>query len=228
MPASHDLRYGCLQRSGRPIEPFTLRALSVLLPPRALVENHALQPEPDRRTAAAGVRTLARGLRCGGALIDSRSARVAAPVAAAFRPIRRIGGTTGWYYADWMWRLRGWLDQLVGGVGTRRGRRDGESLKPGDVLDCWRVESVEPDRRLRLFAEMKLPGRAWLEFETLPDDDGSRITQTATFVPIGVLGVLYWYALWPVHELVFRGMLRNLARNAESLAAAASSMPPEA
>jgi hypothetical protein len=96
------------------------------------------------------------------------------------------------------------------------------------VLDCWRVESVEPDRRLRLLAEMKLPGRAWLEFETVPDDDGSRITQTATFVPIGVFGVLYWYALWPVHELVFRGMLRNLARNAESLAAAASNMPPEA
>lgn len=190
--------------------------------------NHALQPEPDRRTVAAAVRTLSGALRCGSPLIDSRSARVAVPVAAAFRPIRRIGGTTGWYYADWLWRLRGWLDVLVGGVGTRRGRRDGENLEPGDVLDCWRVECVEPDRRLRLFAEMKLPGRAWLEFEALPDDDGSRITQTATFAPMGVLGVLYWYALWPIHELVFRGMLRNLARNVESLAAPASSVPPEA
>jgi len=107
-------------------------------------------------------------------------------------------------------------------------RCDGENLKPGDVLDCWRVECVEPDCRLRLFAEMKLPGRAWLEFEALPDDDGSRITQTATFAPMGVLSVLYWYALWPLHELVFRGMLRNLARNAESPAAPASNVPPEA
>jgi hypothetical protein len=160
-------------------------------------------------------------------LIDRRSARAGAPVAAAFRSIRRIGGTTGWYYGDWLWSIRGWLDLVVGGVGMWRGRRDAEHLEPGDVLDCWRVECVEPNRRLRLVAEMKLPGQAWLEFETHPDEDGSRITQTATFAPMGLLGVAYWYALWPLHELVFRGMLRNLVRNAESLAAPVPSMPPE-
>lgn len=95
-------------------------------------------------------------------------------------------------------------------------------------MDCWRVETVEPNRRLRLVAEMKLPGQAWLEFEVIPDPDGSRVTQTATLVPAGVLGVAYWYALWPLHDLIFRGMLRSMARHAESLAARGPSTPPTA
>ena len=114
---------------------------------------------------------------------------------------------------------------MVGGVGIRRGRRDSENLEPGDVLDCWRVEHVEPDRRLRLVAEMRLPGVGRLELETQPHADGARITQTTTFAPAGLAGRLYWYALWPVHELIFRGMLRNLARDAEALAVAGSVMP---
>jgi hypothetical protein len=152
------------------------------------------------------------GLRWGSRLIDSRTLRVAAPPVEAFLPIRRIGGSTGWYYGDWLWRLRGWLDLLVGGAGMRRGRRDPERLETGDTVDCWRVEAHEPGRKLRLTAEMKLPGRAWLEFEVTPEGSGSVIRQTALFDPIGIPGLLYWYLVYPLHQLVFAGMLRGIAR----------------
>jgi len=151
------------------------------------------------------------GVRFGNRLVDQRSVTVPVSPAAAFAPIRRIGGATGWYFATWLWRLRGALDLLFGGVGMRRGRRDADRLRVGDVVDCWRVEVIEPDRRLRLYAEMKLPGRAWLEFVVEPTATGTRITQTATFDPVGLFGLLYWYSVWPLHELVFRGMLRGVA-----------------
>jgi hypothetical protein len=129
----------------------------------------------------------------------------------AFEPIARIGGETGWYYGTWLWRLRGFLDLLAGGVGVRRGRRDPEHLEPGDTVDFWRVEAFEPGHLLRLSAEMRLPGRAWLQFETSDQDGGAIIRQTAIFDPVGLLGLAYWYALYPVHTLVFNGMLRGLA-----------------
>ncbi len=154
------------------------------------------------------------GVRFGSRLIDSRTARVAAPPSEAFAPIRRIGGRTGWYYADGLWRVRGWLDLVVGGVGMRRGRRDPEHLEAGATVDCWRVEEHEPGRKLRLAAEMKLPGRAWLEFEVTPEGSGSVIRQTALFDPIGIPGLLYWYGVYPLHQLVFAGMLRGIARAA--------------
>ena len=154
------------------------------------------------------------GVRFGTRLVDSRTVRVAAPPPAAFAPIRRIGGATGWYYGNVLWRVRGLLDLLAGGVGVRRGRRDPERLAPGDTVDWWRVERCEPDRRLRLAAEMKVPGRAWLEFEVTEDAGGSIIRQTAEFDPAGVAGLLYWYALWPAHALLFDGMLREIARRA--------------
>jgi uncharacterized protein YbjT (DUF2867 family) len=158
------------------------------------------------------------GVRFGGRLVDSRLARVAVPPAAAFASIRRIGGATGWYYADWLWRLRGFLDLLGGGIGMRRGRADPEALHVGDAVDCWRVEALEPDRRLRLRAEMRLPGRAWLDFEVTPAGGGATIRQTAVFDPVGLAGLAYWYGVWPLHRLVFAGMLRNLARAAEAAA----------
>jgi hypothetical protein len=127
-----------------------------------------------------------------------------------------IGGAAGWHFANWLWTVRGWLDLLVGGVGMRRGRRDPARLQVGDVVDCWRVEAIERERRLRLQAEMKLPGRAWLEFEVQPEADGSRLRQTATFDPLGLWGLTYWYGVWPLHQLVFAGMLRGLARAAEA------------
>jgi uncharacterized protein YbjT (DUF2867 family) len=117
---------------------------------------------------------------------------------------------------DSLWRIRGLLDRMFGGPGLRRGRRDAIDLRPGDALDFWRVETIEPDRRLRLKAEMKLPGRAWLEFEVTPDGSGARITQTAVFDPTGLGGILYWYALLPVHNVMFRGMLERIARQAEA------------
>ncbi len=155
------------------------------------------------------------GVRFGNRLVDARQRRVEAAPATAFAPIRRIGGTQGWYYGNALWRLRGWLDLLIGGVGLRRGRVDPERLRVGDVLDCWRVEAVEPDHRLRLAAEMRMPGRAWLEFEVRPDGTGSLVHQTASFDPVGLLGLAYWYCIWPLHQLVFEGMLRNLAAAAE-------------
>jgi hypothetical protein len=136
------------------------------------------------------------------------------PPATAFAAVRRIGGATGWYYGNLLWKLRGYLDLLVGGPGLRRGRRDPEQMVPGDAVDFWRVEEVEPDRLLRLHAEMRLPGRAWLQFEVEPTERGSRIRQTALFDPVGLFGHLYWYALYPVHHLVFDGMLQGIARAA--------------
>jgi uncharacterized protein YbjT (DUF2867 family) len=152
------------------------------------------------------------GSSVGARLVDSRSIRVACAPGALFRPVRRIGGATGWYYGDWLWRLRGFLDLLAGGVGVRRGRRDPDQLRPGDVVDFWRVEAVAPESLLRLRAEMKLPGRAWLQFEVSPEADGTRLRQTAIFEPRGLAGLAYWYALYPLHHLVFGGMLRGIAR----------------
>ncbi len=153
--------------------------------------------------------------------VDSRSATVTVPPARAFDPIRRIGGDVGWYYGNPLWRLRGFLDLLVGGVGLRRGRRDPDTPLPGDALDFWRVEACEPDGLLRLRAEMKLPGRAWLQFEVeeVPRDDTgprSKIRQTAVFDPAGLAGLLYWYGIYPIHAAVFRGMLRGIADAADS------------
>jgi hypothetical protein len=129
----------------------------------------------------------------------------------AFAPIRRIGGRTGWYFGNALWRIRGLIDLMMGGVGMRRGRPDREIPFPGSTLDFWRVESYEPGRRLRLFAEMKVPGRAWLEFRAEPDGASTVITQLAEFEPRGLLGILYWYLLAPIHEIMFRGMLRHIA-----------------
>jgi lipocalin/uncharacterized protein YbjT (DUF2867 family) len=157
--------------------------------------------------------------------IDSRMAVVDAPPARAFAPIRRIGGATGWYFADALWRLRGWIDAWLGGVGMPPLRRDPDECVVGDVIDGWRVEAYERDRLLRLSAALKLPGRGWLEFRVEPRDGGARslIRQTATFDPIGVAGRVYWYGALPLHALVFRGLLRRIAQRAVSDAAAAVS-----
>jgi len=156
------------------------------------------------------------GVKFGSRRVDSRAIWVHRSPEEAFRPIARIGGSTGWYYGDRLWRVRGLLDLAVGGPGMRRGRRDPESVAPGDGLDFWRVEAVEPGRLLRLAAEMRLPGRAWLQFEVTSENGGSLIRQTALFDPIGVGGLVYWYALYGIHQVVFAGMLRNIARAAEA------------
>jgi hypothetical protein len=154
-------------------------------------------------------------MRFGGRLVDRRQIHVALDADRAFVPIARIGGERGWYFATWLWRIRGAIDLLLGGVGMRRGRRDPEAPAVGDALDFWRVEAYEPGRRLRLAAEMRLPGRAWLEFEVEPAPDGAIVHQTAVFEPVGLSGLLYWYVLFPVHSVIFAGMLRAIARRAE-------------
>ncbi|MFM1997003.1 MAG: hypothetical protein RLZZ111_1390 [Planctomycetota bacterium] len=154
------------------------------------------------------------GVPEGTRLVDHRHRVVAVAPERAFAAIERIGGANGWYACDWLWQTRGWLDRLLGGPGMSRGRRDPARLLPGDTLDCWRVEVCDPPRRLRLAAEMKLPGRGWLEFEVVPRDGDVTIHQTAVFDPRGLGGLAYWYAIWPLHELVFRRMLAGIVRSA--------------
>jgi uncharacterized protein YbjT (DUF2867 family) len=157
------------------------------------------------------------GVRFGRRLVSSRVMRVRRAPGHAFEPIHRIGGRTGWYSGDWFWRVRGLLDTLRGGVGLRRGRRDPVDLRVGDTVDFWRVERFESSRLLRLAAEMKIPGRLWLQFEVDPDGDGSsQIRQTTVFDPAGYVGLGYWYLFCPVHHVVFGSMLRGIGRAAEA------------
>jgi len=150
-----------------------------------------------------------------GMIIERRQQMVSTPPNVVFQMISSLGGQTGWLYLNWAWGLRGWIDRLVGGVGLRRGRRDPEVVRIGDAIDFWRVESVDPDKRLLLRAEMKLPGRAWLQFETHSySGEQTRLVQTAFFAPKGLFGLAYWYLLYPIHRLIFAGMIRNLAQRA--------------
>ena len=159
------------------------------------------------------------GVRFGNRIVDTRYIMVPVGPERAFRPIRRIGGKTGWYFANGLWKFRGFLDLLIGGVGMRRGRRDPEEVRVGDALDFWRVVAYEPGKRLRLEAEMKLPGRAWLEFEVKTAGMESEIHQTAIFDPVGLLGLLYWIVLYPLHAVIFKGMMKKIARVAEKTGA---------
>lgn len=155
-----------------------------------------------------------------GMLVERRVAEVRADAATVYRVFSGIGGRRGWLYANWTWRLRGIADRLVGGVGMRRGRRDPNTLVPGDALDWWRVEAVQPNALLRLRAEMKLPGRGWLEFRVEPHgEESALLSQAAYFQPTGLLGVAYWYGLYPIHRLIFSGMLAAIVRRAELLQA---------
>jgi uncharacterized protein YbjT (DUF2867 family) len=152
-----------------------------------------------------------------GMLIDRRefiSKATPRQIASVFT---QLGGKRGWLYGDRLWKLRGLLDRMVGGIGLRRGRRSATELRLGDAIDFWRVDAYEPDHLLRLRAEMRLPGKAWLEFDAVELSDGrSRLTQTAFFEPRGLLGLLYWYAVAPFHGLIFGRMASRIARLAES------------
>jgi uncharacterized protein YndB with AHSA1/START domain len=151
---------------------------------------------------------------------------VLAPPAEVFRAVCRVGGGHGWYAADWLWRLRGWMDRVVGGPGLRRGRRDPERVAYGEALDFWRVTDVEEPRRLELRAEMRLPGVAELAFDLEPIEGGTRLVQTARFVPRGLSGLAYWYAVRPLHGFVFRGMLDGIRRAAEGDGGSPGARPP--
>jgi len=150
-----------------------------------------------------------------GMMLDRKRRVVAAPPERLFEEICRLGGDAGWPAGNWLWQLRGLMDRLTGGVGMRRGRRHPRELRVGDPVDFWRVEALEPPTLLRLRAEMRLPGSAWLQFEVQPDPQGSRVEQTAFFEPHGLLGALYWYAVLPFHRFVFPGMVNSIKARAE-------------
>jgi len=148
-----------------------------------------------------------------GVLRDRRGIRISGDPQRVLDKEFSIGGDTGWYYANWIWKIRGLLDKMVGGVGLRRGRRNASDLNPGDSLDFWRVLIADrQNMRLLLFAEMKLPGEAWLEFRIIKKPDGYYLYQTATLMPYGLSGRLYWYLLLPIHILMFKGMLKGIAK----------------
>jgi len=191
------------------------------LKPRGLMQavTEAIRQRGERVEAllaeAAGpdAEAALTALRASGCLLDHRETAVQASLARAFDPVRTIGGTNGYYYGNPLWTLRAWFDRLVGGIGMRRGRRDPDTCVVGDAVDFWRVVAFEPDRRLTLNAEMKMPGRAWLQFDVVPGNDGepARLRQTALFDPRGLLGLLYWVSMLPAHAVIFRGMLRTVA-----------------
>ncbi len=135
-----------------------------------------------------------------------------------FRAYTGIGGERGWLYLNWSWAMRGWMDKVIGGVGLRRGRRHPDEVHAGEALDFWRVEIVEKNTKMRLLAEMKIPGKAWLEFESQKQENNKTLLiVTAYFAPHGLSGFLYWYAMWPFHKFIFDGLTRRLASRARVL-----------
>jgi uncharacterized protein YbjT (DUF2867 family) len=197
-------------RAAFPIKP---RGLSESIERALINEDHDFVEARWSESLATSRDCAWGGVAVGRRRVTSDVAQVREPVEEAFAPIQRIGGPTGWYGVDWFWRLRGSLDRLRGGEGQRRGRRDPHDLQVGDKIDFWRVERFEPGRRLLLAAEMKLPGRLWLQFDLQADDEGTQIRQSTVFDPAGYVGLLYWYLLYPVHHRIFGSMLRGL-RNA--------------
>jgi hypothetical protein len=153
----------------------------------------------------------------GSVYVDERIRRVNAPLTALWQVIEGVGGENGWYSFPLAWSVRGWLDRLAGGAGLRRGRRDRHRLRVGEALDWWRVEEIVPGSLLRLRAEMRVPGRAWLEMHATADGEGGSVyRQRAVFLPRGLAGHAYWAAVLPFHGIVFDGMARNIARRAEA------------
>jgi hypothetical protein len=150
-----------------------------------------------------------------GMIIEKRETVVNANAKSTFEAFISIGGKSGWY-ANFLWRIRGYIDLLFGGVGLRRGRRSETELLPGDPLDFWRVEEIETNKLLRLRAEMKLPGKAWLQFQVEENPNNhSTLTQTAFYEPRGLWGLLYWYSVYPLHGLIFGGMIKSIKNSSE-------------
>jgi len=213
------IRHPTVVRSDTARRLFRVHPMSAAAAIRAALDNEDREYAETRwsdAVSAAGRPIDNPTLRTGLRLVDRREVEVPASARQCFAVITSLGGRNGWPAYGLLWRLRGFIDLLVGGVGMRRGRPEGRPLRVGDALDFWRVRACEPDTRLRLAAEMKVPGRAWLEFRIEPTAAGSRIIQTAEFDPAGLAGRLYWYGILPLHTLVFSGMLAGIAARVQA------------
>jgi uncharacterized protein YbjT (DUF2867 family) len=216
-PLIEGLRNEVLVRDSGPAAAFGLRPLSYVdALARAIdrTDRHDIESTWFDALAAPDRASLSSLTSTEGMIVERRGRVVAASPERVFAEVERVGGDAGWPYANILWRVRGLMDRLVGGVGMRLGRRDPEHLRVRDALDFWRVEDVRRPSLLRLRAEMKVPGRAWLQYEVTPTEGGSRLVQTAFFEPKGLPGLAYWYLLYPVHGLIFRGTVRVLAERA--------------
>ncbi|OEH86281.1 hypothetical protein BHU72_13725 [Desulfuribacillus stibiiarsenatis] len=150
-------------------------------------------------------------------ITDKKTIHIHAPRSTVFDVVTSIGGQNGWYYANALWQIRGWIDEQLGGVGIARGRLHPQQLSVGDYLDFWRVEAWEEHKLLRLRAEMKIPGKAWLEYQLTTNEENSTtiVKQTAYYEPHGVWGYLYWYAMVPAHYFIFNGIVREIKQRTE-------------
>jgi uncharacterized protein YbjT (DUF2867 family) len=216
-PLADGLRNRVVVRDGAVQELMPHKALSVREAIRQAISITQAE-QVQTRWSAAGPIPGDPDWAGGKVFADERAIDISADPAEVFSAVCRVGGGHGWYAGDILWRVRGWMDQVVGGPGLRRGRRHADNVEFGEALDFWRVVGVERDRSLLLHAEMKLPGTARLEFQLDPSEDGAstKLTMTARFRPKGLLGILYWYSVVPLHSLVFGGMLRGIKRAAES------------
>ncbi len=194
------------------IHPLTYRE-AVRLAFQKIGQNSVASSWKDSFASSFKTNTLSGHLQVptNGCLTDERLVPVKTDVAQVVDNIWSIGGRRGWYYANWLWTIRGIMDKMFGGVGLRRGRTNVDTINPGDTLDFWRVLVADrQNKRLLLYAEMKLPGEAWLELAVTRIDGQDFLKQTATFRPKGLLGRLYWYSVLPFHHFVFRGMAKNI------------------
>ncbi len=181
-------------------------------------DRHAVETTWFDSLGRPGRKDLAQDESREGMLLDRQRRRVHASAHETFAQVERLGGGAGWPFGNTLWRLRGLMDRMAGGPGMRLGRRDPTHVRVGDAVDFWRVEEVRPDELLRLRAEMRVPGRAWLQYEVTDDPAGSRLVQTAFFEPKGVSGRVYWYLLLPAHLFIFRGSIREIVKRAERAA----------
>ncbi len=211
-PLIEGLRNEVVVRDPGPAAAFGFHPLSYVEALGEALDRRAVESTWFDARAGSGRASLSSVTSREGMIVERRRRVVAAPPERVFAEIERLGGEAGWPYANVLWRIRGLVDRLVGGVGMRLGRRDRDHLRVGDALDFWRVEEVRRPTLLRLRAEMKVPGRAWLQYEVTEIEGGSRLVQTAFFEPKGLPGLAYWYSLYPVHGLIFRGTVRVLAQ----------------
>ena len=216
-PLIEGLRNEVIVRDPRPASAFAVRPLSyaeALADAIDRIERHDVESTWFDALPTHDQGSLSSLTSTEGMFVERRRRVVPATAESVFAEVERVGGDAGWPYANLLWRLRGLADRLVGGVGMRLGRRDPDRLRAGDALDFWRVEEVRRPDLLRLRAEMRVPGRAWLQYEVTPADGGSLLVQTAFFEPKGLPGLAYWYGLYPIHGLIFRGTVRVLAERA--------------